>query len=54
MKKLFDYYFESENSHFKYAKGEPAIKQQEFHILFNHFTTYHTGPYDLISYYRKR
>ncbi len=31
MKKLFEYYIESNDLHLKYAKGEPAVKEQEFH-----------------------
>ena len=28
---LFEYYFEDKNFHFKYAKGEPSVKDEEFH-----------------------
>lgn len=31
MEGLFEYYIENENLHFKYAKGEPAVKDREFH-----------------------
>ena len=31
MGKLFEYYIETDELHFKYAKGEPAVKGQEFH-----------------------
>ena len=31
MENLFEYYIENENFHLKYAKGEPAIKEREFH-----------------------
>lgn len=31
MENLFEYYVENENFHFKYAKGEPSLKDREFH-----------------------
>jgi len=31
MKDLFEYYIENETFHFKYAKGEPTLKEREFH-----------------------
>ena len=31
MKKLFEYFIETDWFHLKYAKGEPAVKEQEFH-----------------------
>ena len=31
MSSLFEYYIENERFHFKYAKGEPAVKEREFH-----------------------
>ncbi len=42
---LFEYYIESDTFHFKYAKGEPAVKEQEFHdyhefVLFLEGTSY--------------
>lgn len=31
MDNLFEYYIETDDLHFKYAKGEPSVKGQEFH-----------------------
>jgi AraC-like DNA-binding protein len=31
MENFFEYYIETDAFHFKYAKGEPAVKGQEFH-----------------------
>lgn len=31
MKNLFEYYIENNDLHLKYAKGEPAVKNREFH-----------------------
>ncbi len=31
MQNLFEYYIESDNFHFKYAKGKPAVENQEYH-----------------------
>lgn len=31
MENLFEYYIENNYLHMKYAKGEPAVKEQEFH-----------------------
>lgn len=45
MEDLFTYYLASDTFHFKYAKGEPAVKEQEFHdyhefVLFLHGSSY--------------
>ncbi len=31
MNKQFEYYIENENFHLKYARGEPSLKEREFH-----------------------
>lgn len=31
MKNLFEYYFETNQLHFKYAKGRPAVEDREYH-----------------------
>ncbi len=31
MENLFEYYMETDDFHFKYAKGNPAVKEREFH-----------------------
>ena len=48
MKKLFEYYFETDKLHFKYAKGEPTLKQQEFHD-YNEFVFFISGKSFFIS-----
>lgn len=48
MDKLFEYSFENSNFRFKYAKGEPEIKTQEFHN-FNEFVLFLDGKSVLIS-----
>lgn len=45
MENLFEYYLENESFHFKYAKGEPSVKDREFHhyhefVLFMEGTSY--------------
>ena len=42
MEKLFEYYIETDTFHFKYAKGEPAVKEQEFHD-YNEFVMFISG-----------
>lgn len=48
MSDLFEYYIESENFHFKYAKGEPSLKGEEFHN-YNEFVYFMDGEADFIS-----
>lgn len=31
MQNLFEYYIQTDNFHFKYAKGKPAVENQEYH-----------------------
>ena len=48
MENLFEYYFEAENFHLKYAKGEPSVKEQEFHD-YNEFVFFMNGTGTFIS-----
>ncbi len=48
MEELFEYYVETDDFHLKYAKGEPAIKSQEFHN-YNEFVFFINGNSFLIS-----
>ena len=48
MESLFEYYIESDNLHLKYAKGEPAVRKQEFHN-YNEFVLFINGNASLIS-----
>ena len=48
LEKLFEYYLENDNLHFKYAKGEPAVKEQEFHD-YNEFVFFIKGDSLFIS-----
>ncbi len=48
MEKIFEYYIETDSFHFKYAKGEPAVKEQEFHD-YNEFVFFITGKSFLVS-----
>ena len=48
MENLFEYYLENDNLHFKYAKGEPAVKEQEFHD-YNEFVFFVKGEAFFIS-----
>lgn len=48
MDNLFEYYIETDQLHFKYAKGEPAVKSQEFHD-YNEFVFFLEGNSFLIS-----
>ena len=48
MEKTFDYYIEADGFHFKYAKGEPTLKGQEFHD-YNEFLFFMGGKSYLIS-----
>ncbi len=48
MEKFFEYYIETDNFHLKYAKGEPAVKEQEFHD-YNEFVFFIKGRSFLVS-----
>lgn len=48
MKNLFEYYIETENFHFKYAKGKPAVEDREYHD-YNEFVFFMEGKSYLIS-----
>lgn len=48
MDKTFEYYIETKDFHFKYAKGEPAAKGQEFHD-YNEFLFFVNGKSNFIS-----
>lgn len=48
MEQLFEYYIETDKFHFKYAKGEPAVKEQEFHD-YNEFVFFIKGESFLVS-----
>ncbi len=48
MSGLFEYYIETENFHFKYAKGEPELKGEEFHD-YDEFVLFLDGESRLIS-----
>lgn len=48
MNNLFEYYIETNNFYIKYAKGEPAAKDQEFHN-YNEFVLFIGGYSSLIS-----
>ena len=48
MQNLFEYYVETAQFHFKYAKGEPAVKEQEFHY-YHEFVLFLEGSSYLIS-----
>ncbi len=48
MEELFEYYIETDDFHLKYAKGEPAIKEREFHN-YNEFVFFISGNSFLIS-----
>lgn len=48
MEKHFEYYFETDNFHFKYAKGEPMVKSREFHD-YNEFIFFMKGNSFLVS-----
>jgi len=48
LEQLFEYYIETENYHLKYAKGEPAVKNQEFHD-YNEFVCFISGKSFLVS-----
>ena len=48
MENLFNYYIKTEDFLFKYAKGEPEIKEREFHH-FNEFVFFIEGKSYLIS-----
>ncbi len=48
MEELFEYYIETDDFYLKYAKGEPAIKEQEFHN-YNEFVFFISGNSFLIS-----
>ena len=50
MEPLFEYYIESDKLHFKYAKGEPAVKDQEFHD-YHEFVLFLGGNAFFISKY---
>lgn len=45
---LFEYYFEDGGIHLKYAKGEPAVKEQEFHD-YHEFVFFISGRSYIIS-----
>lgn len=42
METSFEYFIETDIFHFKYAKGEPAVKEQEFHD-YNEFVLFISG-----------
>jgi len=48
MEELFEYYIENETIHFKYAKGEPARKDREFHN-YHEFVLFMDGDAQFIS-----
>ncbi len=48
MDNLFEYFIETDDFHLKYAKGEPAVKDQEFHN-YNEFVLFIDGNVSLIS-----
>ncbi|MBQ4087269.1 MAG: helix-turn-helix domain-containing protein [Clostridia bacterium] len=48
METLFEYYIETDAFHLKYAKGEPAVKEQEFHD-YNEFVFFLSGSSFFIS-----
>lgn len=48
MRRSFSYYFESKDLYFKYAKGEPFVKEREFHD-YNEFVLFIDGEVSLIS-----
>lgn len=48
MEDLFEYYIETDDYHLKYAKGEPAVKNQEFHD-YNEFVYFIGGKSLLVS-----
>lgn len=48
MEQLFEYYIETNNFHLKYAKGEPAVKDQEFHDYYE-FVYFISGTSFLVS-----
>lgn len=48
MKNLFEYYIETENFHFKYAKGKPAVENREYHD-YNEFVFFIQGSSSLIA-----
>ena len=45
---MFKYYIENENFHFKYAMGEPEVKNREFHN-YNEFVFFMEGNASIIS-----
>lgn len=48
MEKLFEYYINGENFHFKYAKGKPAVENKEYHD-YNEFVFFISGNASFIS-----
>lgn len=48
MDDLFEYYMETDELHLKYAKGEPAVKDREFHD-YNEFVYFMNGELHFIS-----
>lgn len=48
MENLFEYYIKTDKLHLKYAKGEPAVIEQEFHN-YNEFVLFLDGSASLIS-----
>ncbi len=48
MNNNFEYYIETDRFHFKYAKGEPMLKDQEFHD-YSEFVFFMSGSSFLIS-----
>ena len=48
LENLFEYYLENDKFHLKYAKGDPAVKEQEFHD-YNEFVFFIEGESYLIS-----
>ncbi len=53
MDPLFEHYIETDWFHFKYAKGEPAVKEQEFHD-YNEFVFFIKGKSFLVSKHIKQ
>ena len=48
MDNIFEYYIETDELHFKYAKGEPALKDREFHN-YNEFVFFIGGDSFFVS-----
>lgn len=48
MQNLFEYYIETDNFHFKYAKGKPAVENREYHD-YNEIVFFMEGKSFLIS-----